>query len=60
VLIYFANDAEMLKQTIKTIFLPYIKSLILQKSRNRMKALTLLDEISKLTQSTFTCLSYLQ
>lgn len=45
---------------MKLIFLPYLKSIIFQKSKNRVRVLTALEEISKLTQSTFSCTTYLQ
>lgn len=42
------------------IAVPNLKQVLLRNSKNRMKLLGIIDEISKITQSSASCLNYLK
>jgi|688.fasta_scaffold2439938_1 hypothetical protein len=45
---------------VKLIALPYLKNVLLKNGKNRLRLLSVIDEISKMAQSFSSCLSYLR
>jgi hypothetical protein len=49
-----------MNSSIKMIAIPSLKTVLLRNSKIRPKLLKIIDEISKITQSSSTCLAYLK
>lgn len=45
---------------VKLIALPYLKNVLLKNGNNRIRLLSVIDEISKMAQSFSSCLSFLR
>jgi hypothetical protein len=46
----FANYPSFITVSIKMITIPYLKNVILQKSKNKIRLLNIIEEISKINQ----------
>jgi hypothetical protein len=49
-----------MSSAIKMIAIPHLKSVLLRKSKNRVSLLGIIDEVSKIKQSSNSCLAYLK
>lgn len=46
--------------SIKMITIPYLKNVILRNSKNKAKLLAIIEEVSKIKQSTQSCQAYIK
>jgi tetratricopeptide (TPR) repeat protein len=56
----FADYPNLLTVSIKMITIPYLKNVILQKSKNKIRLLNIIEEISKINQLPNSSLSYIK
>jgi hypothetical protein len=56
----FADHPNLMSICIKIIAIPNLKNALLKNSKNRVKLLSIIDSISKISQSTNSCIGFLK
>lgn len=56
----FADYPSLMIQSIKMITIPYLKNVILRNSKNKVRLLNIIEEISKIKQSPNSCQAYIK